>query len=392
MALATIPAVFVRGGTSKALVFDRDDLPPGSLADTTRWDPIFLAAMGSPDPSGRQLDGMGGGISSLSKIAIVGRSARPDADVDYTFGQVGVDRESVGYRGNCGNISAAIGPYALEKGLVAATGATAAIRIYNTNTDKVIVARFPVEGGLLATEGDFSIDGVSGKSARIGLEFLDPGGASTGRLLPTGQAVNHLAIRNGRDIAVSLVDAANPVAFIDSGALGLDGREMPAELEEGGLLNQLEEIRVAAAVAMGLASGPEDARTRITNLPLLAIVSAARDSVSLAGRGLAAADCDIVARFISAGNPHRAIPMTGAMCTAIAAGVPGSIVAGVVNHREDGRLNIAHPSGIIQVSTDTACVDGKTEARSATVYRTARTLMTGQVHYRTGAALAGVSK
>lgn len=392
MALVTIPAVFVRGGTSKALVFDRDDLPPGSLTDTTRWDPIFLAAMGSPDPSGRQLDGMGGGISSLSKIAVVGRSARPDADVDYIFGQVGVDRASVGYRGNCGNISAAIGPYALEKGLVAATGGTAAIRIYNSNTGKIIVARFPTENGLLAVDGGFSIDGVNGRGARIELEFLQPGGASTGRLLPTGKAIDQLVIEDGSEITASLIDAANPVAFVEAGALALDGREMPAELEKGGLLDRLEHIRVAAAVAMGLASDSADARSRITNLPLIAIVSAARDSVSLAGRGLAAVDCDIVVRFISAGNPHRAIPMTGAMCTAIAAGVPESIVARVADHRGDGKLNIAHPSGIMQVSTDIVCVNGQTEARSATVYRTARTLMTGQVHYHADAVFAGASK
>ena len=177
-----IRAVFVRGGTSRALVFHRRDLPSARA----EWDPIFLAALGSPDPSGRQLDGLGGGISSLSKVAVVGPSTHPDADVDFTFGQVEVTRAFVDYAGNCGNISSAIGPFALDEGLVPAREPETLVRIHNTNTRKLIHARVPVSGGQAAVRGDFVLPGVPGTGARLALEFLDPGGAVTGRLLPTG--------------------------------------------------------------------------------------------------------------------------------------------------------------------------------------------------------------
>src|SRR5665213_1205808 len=192
MANARLRAVFMRGGTSKAVMFRRDDLP----ADPKDWDPIFLEVMGSPDPNGRQLDGMGGGISSLSKICVIGPSSRPDADVDYTFAQIGVRDTFVDYGANCGNMSSAVGPFALEEGLVPAPkGGEASIRIHNTNTSKIIVARFPTENGLLAAAGDIAIDGVAGQAAPIRLEFLDPGGARTGKLLPTGNARDELDIR-----------------------------------------------------------------------------------------------------------------------------------------------------------------------------------------------------
>ncbi|MCI0582491.1 MAG: PrpF family protein, partial [Chloroflexi bacterium] len=204
-----VRAVFVRGGTSRALVFHRRDLP----ADRAAWDGIFLAALGSPDPGGRQLDGLGGGISSLSKVAVVAPPSRPDADVDYTFGQVEVTRAAVDYRGNCGNISSAIGPFAIAEGLVPAREPATVVRIHNTNTRKLIHARIPVEAGQAAVRGDFVLDGVPGSGARIALDFLDPGGAVTGRLLPTGHAQETLEVAGLGTIAASLVDATNPIVF-----------------------------------------------------------------------------------------------------------------------------------------------------------------------------------
>ncbi|MCI0345713.1 MAG: PrpF family protein, partial [Chloroflexi bacterium] len=216
-----IRSVFVRGGTSRALVFHQRDLP----SDRAAWDAIFLAALGSPDPGGRQLDGLGGGISSLSKVAVVGPSSRPDADVDYTFGQVEVTRAAVDYRGNCGNISSAIGPFAIDEALVPAREPLTVVRIHNTNTRKLIHARIPVEAGQAAVRGDFRLDGVPGSGARIALDFLDPGGAGTGRLLPTGHPQDALEVPGLGTIAASLVDATNPMVFVRAKDLGLDGTE-----------------------------------------------------------------------------------------------------------------------------------------------------------------------
>ena len=214
-----VRAVFVRGGTSRALIFHHRDLP----GDREAWNPIFLAALGSPDPNGRQLDGLGGGISSLSKVAVVGPATRADADVDYTFGQVEVTRAAVDYRGNCGNISSAIGPFAIDEALVAAREAATVVRIHNTNTRKLIHAHVPVDAGQAAVQGDFTLDGVPGTGARIALDFLDPGGAVTGQLLPTGRAQDTLEVPGLAAIAASLVDATNPMVFVRAKDLGLDG-------------------------------------------------------------------------------------------------------------------------------------------------------------------------
>jgi 2-methylaconitate cis-trans-isomerase PrpF len=217
-----IPAVYMRGGTSRALMFHARDLPPAG-----DWAPIFAAALGSPDAYGRQLDGLGGGISSLSKVAVIAPSLRPDADVDFTFAQVAIDRVQTSLRGNCGNISSAVGPFAVDEGLVQVAADRATVRIFNTNTGKIIRAEFPLVGGRAAIEGDLPIDGVSGTGAPVRLAFLDPGGATTGRLLPTGQAIDLLTPPAQSPIRVSLVDAANPVVFLAATDLGLEGDETP---------------------------------------------------------------------------------------------------------------------------------------------------------------------
>src|ERR1700712_576607 len=201
MPLLAFPAVFMRGGTSRAVMFHARDLP-----DRGEWDPIFLAAMGSPDPNGRQLNGMGGGISSLSKICILAPSDRPDADIDYTFAQVQIQQAAVGYRGNCGNMSSAVGPFAVDEGLVRPDGDTAVVRIFNTNTSKIIRSTFPLHDGRAAVDGDLSIPGVAGTGAPVRLDFLSPGGAVTGRLLPTGHVVNRLQMPGLGALEVSRVD------------------------------------------------------------------------------------------------------------------------------------------------------------------------------------------
>ncbi|MDT7951583.1 MAG: PrpF domain-containing protein [Acetobacteraceae bacterium] len=374
----SLRATFMRGGTSNALIFHRDVLP----ADREDWTPIFLAAMGSPDPNGRQLDGMGGGVSSLSKVCVVGPPTRPDADVDYTFAQISVGTPVVDYSANCGNMSSAIGPFALDEGLVPApVGGEAAVRIHNTNTNKIITARFAVEDGRAAVDGGLVLDGVAGSGAPIKLEFNDPGGARTGHLLPTGNATDLIAIEGLGDLPASLVDAANPCVFVPAEALGLQGTELPEAFERDcGLLARLEAIRCRASVMMGLAADPAEA-AGILGVPKIAVVAGPCDAPTLSGRVVGAAECDILVRMISIGQPHRAVPLTGALCLAAACRVPGSVPHRLVQAQE-GPLRIAHPSGVILVDADVEPLAGGVHIRHATVYRTARRLFTGEVFYR----------
>src|SRR6201988_3905493 len=257
MPLLALPAVFMRGGTSRAIMFHASDLP-----DRAHWDPIFLAAMGSPAPNGRQLDGMGGGVSSLSKVCILAPSDREDADIDYTFAQVQIREAAVDYRGNCGNMSSAVGPFAVDEGIVRPNGDTAVVRIFNTNTRKLIRSTFPLQEGRAATDGDLAIPGVAGTGAPVRLDFLAPGGATTGRLLPTGAPLDRLDIPGVGPIDVSMIDAANACVFVRARDIGLTGHELPEELERNArILEQLQVIRRAASVAMGIARDDAEAAT-----------------------------------------------------------------------------------------------------------------------------------
>ncbi|HEX7128163.1 MAG TPA: PrpF domain-containing protein [Thermodesulfobacteriota bacterium] len=385
MAQGKVRAVFMRGGTSKGIVFRAEDLP----ADAAARDRLFLAAMGSPDPNGRQLDGMGGGISSLSKVCIVGPPSRPDADVDYTFGQVSVREASVDYSGNCGNMSSAIGPFSVDEGIVRATGRRATVRIHNTNTRKIIVARFDLEGDRAAVDGDFVLDGVAGAGAPIRLDFTDPGGAKTGRLLPTGRPVDVLEVAGVGRVRASLVDAANPCVFVAASDLGCDGSEAPEALErDRERMARLEAIRCAASVAMGLAPDPERARA-IPSVPKVAMVAAPRPATTLSGRTLAPEDMDIAVRMISIGQPHRAVPLTGAMCLAVATRIEGSLPHELAAPpaRPDADIRIAHASGVTVVNAavtrnGAGGPGAGFRAEYATVYRTARRLFEGYVFYR----------
>lgn len=370
----------MRGGTSKAVVFRQQDLPE----DRREWDSIFLRVMGSPDSNGRQLDGMGGGISSLSKVCVVGPSTRPDADVDYTFAQISVRDASVDYSGNCGNMSSAIGPFAVEEGLVAApANGEAVVRIHNTNTSKIIISRFPVEDGVAVAEGDLAIDGVAGTAAPIRLEFTDPGGAKTGRLLPTGSPRDRLDVPGLGLIEASLVDAANPCVFVNAEDLGKRGDERPDALEADSVfLERMEAIRRAASVRMGIARDPDEAG-RVPSVPKVAIVASPRVMTTLSGRELEPSDMTISVRMISIGQPHRAVPITGALCLSVATRIPGS-VPHMLAQEHDGPIRIAHPSGLVMVD---AKVDGANGAEGphaeyAAVYRTARRLFEGSVLYR----------
>lgn len=354
----------MRGGTSRALFFHERDLP-GTISERPGWDSIFAAALGSPDPNERQLDGLGGGISSLSKIAVIAPSSRDDADVDYSFGQVAIVGSGVSYRGNCGNISAAVGPFAVDEGLVTATGEEAVVRIHNVNTGKIIRATFALQDGKAAVRGDFTIHGVGGSGSPIRLDFLEPGGAVTGKLLPTGRPLDVLQLEGLGEIEVSLVDAANPVVFVAASAFGLDGGETPAEIgADRQRMANLNRLRMHAAVAMGVVDTLEDAETHVPNLPLVALLSRPEDELA-----------DIRVRMISAGQPHKATPLTGAMCLAVAARITDTLVADAIASEPDGPLRIAHASGVLPLDAEVR--DGM--AVCVTVFRTARRLMQGEV-------------
>ena len=246
MSQLRIPAVFMRGGTANAVVFHQKDLPE----DRRLWDDIFLAAIGSPDPYGRQLDGMGGGFTAVSKVCVIGPPTRDDADIDYTFAQIPVKELRVEYAANCGNMSAAMGPFAVDEGLVAATGDMATVRIHNTNTKKVIHAHFHVVNGVAAVDGDLEIPGVAGTGATVRLDFVTPGGAATGKLLPTGNVRDILDVPGVGKIEVSMVDAANPCVFVRARDVGLTGKEQPTEVEANAeVMKKFAAIRCAASVA-----------------------------------------------------------------------------------------------------------------------------------------------
>lgn len=377
-----IPAVYMRGGTSRALFFHAHDLPSGADA-RAEWDALFCDALGSPDPYQRQLDGMGGGISSLSKIAVIAASTHARADIDYTFAQVDVTRTVVGYRANCGNISSAVGAFAVDEGLVkvGAGDTVAAVVIHNTNTGKLIRATFPVVNGRAAVRGALAIDGVAGTGAAVELAFLEPGGAATGKLLPTGNLRDQLEIPGFGSIESSLVDACNPTVFVDAAALGMSGVETPAQLSgDARLLGLFECIRIAAAVAMGLVENEEQARTAMTNLPLVGILS--RPVVQGGQLAGDTGSANITTRMISSGQPHKATPLTGALCLAVAVQLEGTIASDLctgVDPAGQPSVVIEHASGKLQVAARVTRTDAGYVAHEAIVFRTARRLMEGRV-------------
>ncbi|EPS37935.1 hypothetical protein H072_8413 [Dactylellina haptotyla CBS 200.50] len=362
----SLPAAYYRGGTSRAIFFRREDLP----SDQKQWAPIFLGAIGSPDPLfGRQLDGLGGGISSLSKICVVGKSTHPDADVDYTFAALGVRDDSVDYSSNCGNMSAAVGPFAVDANIVptevptaGTEGVDTTVRIHNTNTGKMIHSTFRVVDGEAEAAGEFSIDGVGGTSSRIQLDFMDPAGSKTGKLFPTGNTTDGIA-----GVRATLIDAGNPCVFITADELGVDGTLSPEKIDANvDLKKRLEEIRCEAAVKMGIA---KDVDNVPGSVPKIGFVSTPTES----------AKGNVVVRAMSVGQPHKAIPITVALAVAAAAKIPGTIVADNLARKDDSIFVISHAGGVLPVS---AKFDSEGHLISASVYGSARRLMEGRVFWK----------
>ncbi len=370
-----IRCAFIRGGTSRGAYLLAKDLP----RDPALRDQVILAIYGSPDP--RQIDGLGGADSLTSKVAIIAPSTRPDADVDYTFGQVSITAPLVDYKGNCGNISSGVGPFAVDEGLVPAVEPITQVRIYNTNTRKIIVADVPVKDGRALVEGDCAIDGVPGTGARIMLDFVDSGGSVTGKLLPTGRVKDTIEVE-GRRYTVSLVDAANPAIFVKAEDLGLKGTELAAEIDANPwLLAELERIRSVGAETIGLVQDWRDGTRLSPAVPKVAFVSPPQEYRSSKGTVVNIDDIDLTARIMSMQKAHKAYAVTGAIVTSAAARIPGTVVNDVSRPREGSDfVRIGHSSG--QLALEIVIQERQEDyylARAA-LERTARRIMDGYVY------------
>jgi hypothetical protein len=379
-----IAACYMRGGTSKGVFFLAEDLP----ADPALRDRLLLRVIGSPDAYGKQIDGMGAATSSTSKVVLIARSSRPDCDVDYLFGQVAIGEPVIDWSGNCGNLTAAVGPFAIQRGLLPVRGqGVQPVRIWQANIGKRIVCHVPVRGGLVLEDGDFELDGVTFPAAEIPIDFIDPAGGDDMALLPTGREVDELQVPGLGDVPATLITAGNPTVVIRAASLGLHGSEMPADFNrDAALLARCEAIRACGAVAMGLAASSEEATRLRPATPKLAFVSAPASYQSSAGKAVAAGDIDLMVRILSMGPMHHALTGTGAIALAVAAALPGTLVRQTIEAARSPtqpfapeQLRIGHPSGVLTVGAQAQFDGQQWQVAKAVVSRSARRLMDGQV-------------
>jgi 2-methylaconitate cis-trans-isomerase PrpF len=373
-----IPCAIYRGGTSKPIFFLEDELPK----DAKRRDAVVLEAFGTPDV--RQIDGLGGADPLTSKVAYIGAPTVPGTDVNYTFGYVGIANPVIDYTGNCGNTSAAVGPFALLRGLIKPVEPVTKVRIYNTNTKKVILAEFQVRDGEFVSEGDFKIDGVPGTGSKILLDFIGSGGSVTGKLLPTGKVREEVKFPSLGVLEVSMVDAANPFVFVRATDLGLRGNETMDEFgNDENTLRKCEEIRSVVAEIMGIAK-KEEATAKSPGVPKIAVVAPAASYAAPKGR-VDASEIDIVARMTALQKLHKAYAVTGAVCLGAAAKIEGTLVNEIYRKAQPDNppaVRIGHPTGKLQVEIEIAKRAGEMELTKAALARTARLLMDGSVYVR----------
>lgn len=373
MYMKKYPCVYMRGGTSKAVFFHEKDLPE----DKSQWEEIFLKVMGTPDV--KQIDGMGGTVSSTSKIAIISPSDREDVDVNYTFRQVDIVIPRVDGSANCGNISSAVGPFAIDEGLVPAVEPITVVRILNTNTNKIIEEHVRVQDGHAMVHGDEVIKGVPGTGSRIDMYFEDPAGSKTGKLFPTGQKKEIFDVPGYGPAEVTVLDCSNPMVFIKATDLGIKGTELVELNQNKDVMEHIERIRGMAAVKCGFVENWEEARTKSTSAPKVSIISAPQDYVDMDGNQVKADDMDICVRAVSVGALHKAYPMTVAVGTGAAARIAGTIVSEIaVNDKSADVVRLGHSSGITDVDIK---MDGEKVLKGG-VTRTARRIMDGYVYVR----------
>ena len=377
-----IPAVYMRGGTSKGVFFLKDDLP----ADPAVRERLLLRVIGSPDRYGKHTDGMGGATSSTSKIVILSKSTRPDCDVDYLFGQVAIDRPAIDWSGNCGNLTTAVGPFALTAGLVKGpSDGTATVRIWQANIARKIVSHVPMRGGEVVELGAFELDGVTFPAAEVKLEFLDPAPgddaeAGGGAMFPTGNRLDTLDVPGVGQIEATMITAGNPTIFVDAGRLGLKGTELQGDVNGNAeLLRCAEAVRAQGAVAMGLVTTAEEATAKRQHTPKLSFVARPAAYKASDGRTVEAGSIDLLARIFSMGVLHHAMTGTGAVAIAAAAAIPGTVVSRIAPAGGDGRVRFGHPSGTLSVGAEAAEESGQWTVTKVLLSRTARRLMEGWV-------------
>lgn len=381
------PATLFRGGTSNGIYFRKDALP----SDRDQWDKLLLALFGSPDPM--QLDGVGGSHSTTSKAMIVWASEDPDIDVEYRFGQIGVEKPVVDWGGNCGNLTFAVGPYALERELVSPAGGArdkspmydersglddaVELVLRNENTDTIVEQEIPVTtSGKPRIEGEFKVNGVPGTGARIRSRFLDPGGSVTNRVFPTGNRIDLLSVDGVGEIEVSLLDVTSPCVFARATDLGMCGTELPDELgSEKALLERIERVRSAACARYGFVDDSEAATSQSPGIPKLALVGERATYKTVGGATVAAEDYDLLARIMSMQKPHHAYAVTGAMCTAVAAAFPDTIPNEYINGDRPDAIELAHPKGTMEIGLG---IEGDS-VNYTRVDRTARQLFVGEI-------------
>ena len=381
-----IPATYMRGGTSKGVFFRLEDLPEAARVPGPARDRLLQRVIGSPDPYGKQTDGMGGATSSTSKCVIVSSSTRPGHDVDYLYGQVSIDTDFVDWSGNCGNLSTAAGAFAIHAGCVdpsrVPADGTCTVRIWQANIGKTILAHVPMSGGQVQETGDFELDGVTFPAAEIVLEFLDPadeGEGEGGAMFPTGNLVDALEVPGVGTLPATMITAGIATVFVSAADLGYDGTELqPAINEDKAALAKLEAIRVAGALRMGLIKTPEEALKR-QHTPKVAFVAPAKDYLSSSGKAIAAAEIDLNVRALSMGKLHHAMMGTASVAIATAAAVPGTLVHQAAGGGAREAVRFGHPSGTLRVGAAVAQVDGRWTVTRAVMSRSARILMEGHV-------------
>jgi len=382
-----IPAVYMRGGTSKGVFFRLQDLPAAARQPGPARDALLLRVIGSPDPYAKQIDGMGAATSSTSKTVILSRSTRPDHDVDYLFGQVSIDSAFVDWSGNCGNLSAAVGPFAIAQGLIdrarVPQNGTCTVRIWQANIGKTIVAHVPIARGEVQETGDFELDGVTFPAAEVPLEFIDPADEGDGEggsaMFPTGRVVEELEVPGVGTLRATLINAGIPTIFVNAGDIGYTGTELQDAINsDAKALAMFETIRAHGAVKMGLIKDIGEAAKR-QHTPKVAFVATPRDYTASSGKAVKAADVDLLVRALSMGKLHHAMMGTAAVAIGTAAAIPGTLVNLAAGGGERQAVRFGHPSGTLRVGAEARKVDGEWVVTKALMSRSARVLMEGWV-------------
>jgi probable AcnD-accessory protein PrpF len=377
-----IPATYMRGGTSKGVFFKLTDLPQVAQVAGSARDNLLLRVIGSPDPYGKQTDGMGGATSSTSKTVILSKSTQPDHDVDYLFGQVAIDKAFVDWSGNCGNLTAAVGSFAISNGLVAADripeNGLAVIRIWQANINKTIIANVPMTDGEVQETGDFELDGVTFPAAEIQVEFIDPSGGE-GSMFPTGNLVDDLDVPGVGSLKATLINAGIPTIFVNADELSYQGTELQDAINnDEKALAMFESIRAYGALKMGLIKDVSEAQGR-QHTPKIAFLAKPAAYTSSSGKKISTSDIDLCVRALSMGKLHHAMMGTAAVAIGTAAAIPGTLVNLAAGGRERSSVTFGHPSGILKVGAQAVLVEGQWQAKKAIMSRSARVLMEGWV-------------